>query len=36
MHLETNDTVQVREIQKEILLAYDKDISKHAPTNWDK
>ena len=31
--LETNDTVQVREIQKEILLAYDKDISKHAPTN---
>ena len=32
-HLETNDTVQVREIQKEILLAYDKDISKHAPTN---
>ena len=22
-----------REIQKEILLAYDKDISKHAPTN---
>ena len=32
-YLETNDTVQVREIQKEILLAYDKDISKHAPTN---
>ena len=32
-HLETNDTVQVREVQKEILLAYDKDISKHAPTN---
>ena len=32
-HLETNDTVQVREIQKEILLAYDKDISKHAPKN---
>ena len=31
--LETNDTVQVREIQKEILLAYDKDISKHAPSN---
>ncbi|MGM9846207.1 MAG: ATP-binding protein [Muribaculaceae bacterium] len=32
-YLETNDAVQVREIQKEILLAYDKDISKHAPTN---
>ena len=32
-HLETNDTVQVREIQKEILFAYDTDISKHAPTN---
>ena len=32
-HLDTNDTVQVREVQQEILLAYDKDISKHAPTN---
>ena len=31
--VETNDTVQVREIQKEILLAYDKDISKHASIN---
>lgn len=31
--IETNDAVQVREIQKEILFAYDKDISKHAPVN---
>ncbi|MGM9695121.1 MAG: ATP-binding protein [Alloprevotella sp.] len=30
-YVATNDTVQVREIQNEILLAYDKDISKHAP-----
>ena len=29
----TNDAVKVREVQKEILLAYDKDISKHAPAN---
>ena len=31
--IDTNDAVQVREVQKEILLAYEKDISKHAPTN---
>lgn len=31
-YLETNDAVQIREVQKEILLAYDKDISKHAPS----
>ena len=31
--LDTNDAVLVREVQKEILLAYDKDISKHAPAN---
>lgn len=30
-YLETHDAVQVREVQKEILTAYDKDISKHAP-----
>lgn len=32
-HIETNDTVQVREVQKEILLAYNKDISKHTSKN---
>ncbi|MGN0237717.1 MAG: ATP-binding protein [Lepagella sp.] len=32
-YLETNDPIQVREVQKEILFAYNKDISKHAPTN---
>lgn len=30
--IETNDANSVREIQHEILTAYDKDISKHAPT----
>lgn len=29
--VETNDANSVREIQQEILTAYDKDISKHAP-----
>lgn len=29
--VETNDANQVREIQQEILQAYDRDISKHAP-----
>lgn len=29
--IETNDSNQVREIQQEILMAYDRDISKHAP-----
>lgn len=29
--IETNDANQVREVQNEILLAYDRDISKHAP-----
>lgn len=29
--IETNDANSVREIQQEILIAYDKDISKHAP-----
>ena len=29
--IETNDANSVREIQKEILRAYEKDISKHAP-----
>ncbi len=29
--IETNDANAVREIQKEILWAYEKDISKHAP-----
>lgn len=32
-YIATNDVVRVREIQKEILRAYDKDISKHAPVN---
>ena len=32
VYLATNSTVAVREIQNEILDAYDKDISKHAPT----
>lgn len=30
-YIETNDANSVREIQKEILRAYEKDISKHAP-----
>lgn len=30
--IETNDSNSVREIQNEILRAYDRDISKHAPT----
>ena len=30
--IETNDANSVREIQNEILRAYEKDISKHAPT----
>lgn len=30
-YIETNDAMQVREVQQEILFAYDKDISKHAP-----
>lgn len=30
-YIETNDANSVREIQKEILKAYEKDISKHAP-----
>ncbi len=30
-YVETNDANSVREIQKEILGAYEKDISKHAP-----
>lgn len=30
--IETNDANSVREIQNEILQAYEKDISKHAPT----
>ena len=29
--IETNDATAVREIQNEILSAYEKDISKHAP-----
>lgn len=29
--VETNDANSVREIQQEILAAYDRDISKHAP-----
>ena len=29
--IETNDANSVREIQREILRAYEKDISKHAP-----
>ncbi|MGN1246089.1 MAG: ATP-binding protein [Muribaculaceae bacterium] len=31
--VETNDAIKVREVQNEILRAYDKDISKHAPIN---
>lgn len=31
--IDTNDANAVREVQKEILHAYEKDISKHAPTN---
>ena len=30
--IQTNNAPTVREIQNEILLAYDRDISKHAPT----
>lgn len=30
--IETNDANAVREVQKEIVRAYEKDISKHAPT----
>lgn len=33
--IETNDSNSVREIQNEILRAYDRDISKHAPTERD-
>lgn len=29
--IESNDAEQVRDVQNEILLAYDHDISKHAP-----
>lgn len=32
-YIKTNDVVSVREVQKEILNAYDKDISKHASAN---
>lgn len=32
-YIDTNDAVKVREVQHEILLAYDKDVSKHAPTS---
>ena len=31
--IETNDAVKVREIQKNILYTYQKDISKHVPTS---
>lgn len=31
--IETNDANVVREVQHEILKAYEKDISKHAPTD---
>ncbi|MFC2456256.1 MAG: ATP-binding protein, partial [Prevotella intermedia] len=31
-YIDTNDAVKVREVQKEILLAYNKDMSKHAST----
>ena len=34
--IETNDSNSVREIQNEILRAYDRDISKHAPTEQDR
>ena len=30
-YIDTNDAVSVREVQHEILLAYEKDISKHVP-----
>lgn len=30
--IETNDVIQVREIQNNILFTYQKDISKHVPT----
>lgn len=30
--VETNDSVEVRKIQKNILFTYQKDISKHVPT----
>ncbi|MGP1476695.1 MAG: ATP-binding protein [Phocaeicola sp.] len=32
-YIDTNDAVKVREVQHEILLAYDKDVSKHTPTS---
>lgn len=31
-YIETNDANAVREVQNEIINAYEKDISKHAPT----
>lgn len=31
--IETNDANAVREVQKEIIRAYEKEISKHAPTD---
>ena len=31
--IETNDALQVREIQNNILFTYQKDISKHVPTS---
>ena len=32
-YIETNDAVSVREVQNEILFAYKRDVSKHAPKN---
>ena len=31
--IDTNDATAVRQVQQEILTAYDKDMSKHAPAN---
>lgn len=31
--IETNDAIKVREVQNNILYAYQKDISKHVPTS---
>ena len=31
--IETNDSLKVREVQKNILYTYQKDISKHVPTS---
>lgn len=31
--IDTNDANAVREVQEEIIMAYEKDISKHAPTD---